>query len=92
MQTILKGLFMKQSYALKLTDIENDKVVTLACSENPNYINFHFRLFMRHEVDLRTCNYVLDIDTTEEGVIETIGISKDGYLECINKFQNAIQA
>lgn len=78
----------KKVYAIKLTDLKNDKVSTLINTTNLNLINFHFRKLIRSQVDLKTCDYLADIDEEEEGVIETVGISKETYEKTIHTFNN----
>lgn len=75
-------------YAIKLTDLKKDKVSTLINTTNLNLINFHFRKLISSQVDLKTCDYIADIDEEEDGVIETIGISKETYEKTIRTFKN----
>lgn len=78
----------KKVFSIKLTDLKNDKVSTLIITTNLNYINFHFRKLISNQVDLQTCDYLADIDEEDDGVIETVGISKKTYDETIRTFKN----
>lgn len=78
----------KKVYAIKLTNLKNDKISTLINTTNLNLINFHFRKLISSQVDLKTCDYMADIDEEEEGVIETVGISKEIYIKTIRRFKN----
>jgi hypothetical protein len=75
-------------YSIKLTDLKNDKVTTLVTTENLNFINFHFRSLLNSQTELKTCDYLADIDEKDEGIIETIGITEIAYLNIITKFKN----
>lgn len=75
-------------YTIKMTDLKNDKVSSLVTTTNLNYINFHFRQLISNQVDLKTCDYMADIDEEEDGVIETVGISKKTFEETIRTFRN----
>lgn len=75
-------------YAIKLTDLKNDKVSVLVNTTNLNFINFHFRTLRSCQVDLKTCDYLADIDEEDEGIIETVGISKETYQNTIRTFNN----
>lgn len=78
----------KRVYAIKLTDLKNDKVSTLINTPNLNLINFHFRKLINNQVDLATCQFMADIDEEEDGIIETVGISKETYDKTIRTFKN----
>lgn len=78
----------KRVYAIKLTDLKADKVSTLINTPNLNLIKFHFSSLSKDQVDLKTCDYIADIDEEEDGVIETVGISKKAYTETIRRFDN----
>lgn len=78
----------KKVFSIKLTDLKNDKVFTLITTTNLNYIKFHFRKLISNQVDLKTCDYLADIDEEDDGVIETVGISKETYDETIRTFKN----
>lgn len=78
----------KKVYAIKLTDLKNDKVTTLIKTTNLNLINFHFRKLSSNQLDLNTCDYIADIDEEEDGITETVGISKEIYEKTIRTFKN----
>lgn len=78
----------KKVYSIKLTDIAKDKVTNVFESENTNRINFHFRTLKRNEVELKTANFIADIDTEEDGIIETIGLSAQGFKDALKMFKN----
>lgn len=78
----------KKVYSIKLTDLKNDKVSTLINTTNLNMINFQFRKLSSNQVDLNTCDYMADIDEEEDGITETVGISKETYEKTIRTFKN----
>lgn len=81
----------KKVYTIKLTDITKDVVTNAFVSDNSNQVNFHFRCMKRDEVELSTADFIADIDEEEDGIIETIGISQQGYVDAIKKFKNLIK-
>lgn len=78
----------KKIYSIKLTDLEKDRVTTLITTSNLNFINFHFRQLNQYQVDLKSCDYLADIDEQEDGVIKTVGINRTGFLAITRSFMN----
>mgnify|MGYP003601061966 CR=1 FL=1 len=78
----------KKVYSIKLTDIAKDTVTNVFESENTNRINFHFQTLKRNEVELKSANFIADIDTEEDGIIETIGLSAQGFKDALKMFKN----